>query len=112
VKLALSLLFTLVLAGSTASAADAAPSLPIQKALELAQQVLTASGDGDHVFITSVFFRKDAVFLPKSVWEVLWSRPINGSKPGKFEMGVEISMSGDVTHLIKGKLNVAPVNAH
>lgn len=113
VKSALALLCTLLLGVGSAFAGDPPPPpLPIHKAIELAQQVLDSAGVSDHVYIAQVAFRRDAIFIPKSVWEVIWSRPIDGSKKGKFEMGVEVSMSGEVTHLVKSRINVQPVNAH
>lgn len=112
VKSALALLCTLLLGVGSAFADDAPPQLSIQKATELAQQVLVSAGVSDHVYIAQILFRKDAVFLPKSVWEIVWSRPIDGSKKGKFEMGVEVNMSGEVTHLVKSRIDVKPVNAH
>jgi hypothetical protein len=76
--------------------------LPISRALDLGQKTLAEKGMANQAYIKSIELQQTAAFGGKQVWYVQWSEPIPASKPGKKEVGIEISMDGSVVHMIKG----------
>ena len=95
----------------SASARAEGPAISITKAIELAQGALVAKGKQNEVFIQSASLQRGSLLTPKASWIVTWSHTIPGSAEGKNEYGVEITMSGEVIHLIKVK-GKAPNSPH
>ena len=104
-------LFSFLLLGNAlAEAEDAAPALNARQALTLAEKALADKGMAGQVYIKSLALTRPTL-SSNDRWQVAWSSAIEGSKPGSREVGLEISMAGDVVHLIKGRGEVQKVAA-
>jgi hypothetical protein len=84
-------------------AADVPPSVTLKHAVELAEQTLVEKGVADQVYVVSAVLKRETLTAAKSFWEIAWSSAITGSKPGSQEVGVQVTMNGDVIHLLKGR---------
>lgn len=88
-----SLLTALTLTAAFAfTSAHAAPPLPIDKALKIANEYLKENGRGDTA-ITSITLEQTSIGGGKSVWAVRWETPVLLSDT-KRETGLEIGMDG------------------
>lgn len=72
----------------------------VRQAIDLAQEQLDLRGLQSTVQIESVVLKPSTILGSTRVWTVLWSSTIP-SDPGRFEIGVEIDMTGKVTRLEK-----------
>ncbi len=84
-------------------AGQAAPELPIRKAIELAEESLASKGKAGEVYIAKISWERSTILSKKAVWVITWSETIPGSKPDSKEVGLEINMQGDVVHLLHGR---------
>ena len=75
-------------------------SVSVQKAVELAQEQLEMRGLQASVQIESVALQPATVLGTSKIWTVLWSKPVPLDN-GKYEVGVEVDMSGKVMRLVK-----------
>ena len=80
----------------------AAPQLPVEKAVALANQHLKERGATGATYITSVRLENG----PR--WAFTWSEPI-AIDESKKETGVVIAMDGSLVSLVKGPPNKDPV---
>lgn len=85
------------------SLAQAAPAVSCKQALQLAEEALADKNPSNSVYVESVVLTRSSIFNGKVAWTVTWSSVVPASKPGTEEVGVEISMDGAVTHLVKGR---------
>lgn len=72
----------------------------VQKAVELAQEQLEMRGLQASVQIESVVLQPATVLGASKIWTVLWSKSVPLDN-GKYEVGVEVDMSGKVVRLVK-----------
>ena len=89
-----------ILAGTVLTlAASAAPNLPIDKAVALAQTRLKERGLEGKYFITSITLEPDTITRGAFHWYAKWnaSIPIEGTKT---ELGLEITMDGTVVSIV------------
>lgn len=80
----------------TAVAAEKAPALPIEKALQLAQDYLKRNNAKPAIVALSL--EKSALLGGKVRWYAKWSAPVQ--RDGKSEIGLEISMDGTLTRVV------------
>jgi len=93
-----------------APAADSAPALPIEKAVELANQALADKG-AKGVYIQSVALERTSIIGGKIAWVVRWSATVPGLKSGEREWGLRIAMNGNVLHMVHDPASyVAPTS--
>lgn len=72
----------------------------VQKAVELAQEQLEMRALQASVQIESVVLQPATVLGASKIWTVLWSKSVPLDN-GKYEVGVEVDMSGKVVRLVK-----------
>jgi hypothetical protein len=80
--------------------AVAAPALPIDKALAIAQRDLLDRGLAGRIHITSIGLETGSVFGGKKVWVATWSEPIRRDDR-KSETGIQVNMDGSAARLVK-----------
>jgi hypothetical protein len=86
---------------ATAVAADKRPELPLEKAVAIAVEYLKAAGqDKDH-WIASISYERESMTNATYKWYVKWGPPIDIG--GRRELGVEISMSGEMARAVDRK---------
>ncbi len=95
------------LAALTATA-FAGPTLPVEKAIVIAQQHLKERGGAGSAFITSVKLQPTTARGSTFRWAVEWSQPIVIDETKK-ETGIEIDMDGGLVSIVKGPANQDPV---
>ena len=92
-------LFTL---GILAAASTfAAPPLPADQAVALANKHLKERGASADIYLTSLKFEPTDVRRSQFRWSVDWSQPIPLDESKK-EVGIEIAMDGSIVSLVKG----------
>lgn len=94
--------FLFALTALFAAAAFAAPQLPVDKAVTLANQHLKERGATGATYITSVKLEAG----PR--WAFTWSEPIAIDETKK-ETGIMIAMDGRLVSIVKGPPNKDPV---
>lgn len=95
-------LFFFALASLFAATGFAAPQLPVDKAVALANQHLKERGAAGSTYITSVKLEAG----PR--WAFVWSEPIAIDETKK-ETGLMIAMDGSIVSIVKGPPNKDPV---
>jgi hypothetical protein len=90
---------TLALTLIFATTALAGPSLPIEKAVKIAQDWLKDAGQKDSNFIAAVSLDPTALTRSEFVWAVRWNTPIQLEET-KRETGIEIAMDGTVARYV------------
>lgn len=99
-KTCLALLFALGLS-VPAFSAEKRPELPLEKAVALAVDYLKTIGkDQDH-WIASISYERASMTNGSYKWFVKWGPPIK--LEGRKELGLEISMNGDVARAVDKK---------
>lgn len=89
------------------TSALAAPELPVEKAIAIAQKHLKERNAGG-AFITSVKLETENARRSSFRWAVEWSEPIALDETKK-ETGIEIAMDGTLVSIVKGPANRDPV---
>lgn len=82
---------------SLATAADPAPSLPIEQAVKLATTHLTERGLAGQHYIESLTLEDSSVTGGKRYWFARWMPSIKVD--GKYESGLKIEMDGSLSRL-------------
>lgn len=77
-----------------------APSVPVEKAIALAQEQLHVRGLEKTIFIQSAVLESASLLGGTRVWKVCWSDTVPASS-GRVELGLEINMKGEVVRLVK-----------
>lgn len=99
-KLPLGLVIALTLA-TAAVRADDRPALPLEKAVAISVDYLKSIGkDKDH-WIASISYERQSITNGTYKWFVKWGPPI--SLGGRKELGLEISMDGEVARAVDKK---------
>ena len=82
---------------SLASAADPAPAIPIDRAVQLATAHLTERGLVGQHYIASLTLEDSSVMGGKRYWLARWMPSIKVD--GKYESGLKIEMDGSLARL-------------
>ena len=85
----------------------AAPSLPIEQAVKIAQDDLKSRGLTGQVYITSITLEPDSVARSAFHWSIKWSAEVALNEEKK-ESGVQVSMDGQVARIVKVPPNRNP----
>lgn len=86
----------------------AAPILPVEKAVAIANKHLRERGAGSQYFITSIRLEPDTVRRSSFHWAVTYSESIPLDEVKK-EVGLEIAMDGSIVSVVKGQPNKDPL---
>jgi hypothetical protein len=99
-KRCLALLATVALLTTTLHAEDR-PALPLEKAVAIAADYLKSIGkDKDH-WIAAISYDRQSMTSPVYKWFVKWGPPMDIG--GRQELGLEISMDGEVARAVNKK---------
>jgi hypothetical protein len=94
------LLFAVALTTASVQAQDR-PALPLEKAVAIAVDYLKSIGKDKEHWIASISYDRKSMTNSTYTWFVKWGPPIN--LEGRKELGLEISMSGEVARAVDKK---------
>lgn len=77
------------------------PALPLEKAVAIAVDYLKTIGKDKEHWIASISYDRTSMTNPTYTWFVKWGPPINLG--GRKELGLEISMNGEVARAVDKK---------
>lgn len=99
-KFLFALLFAAVLMTASGQAQER-PALPLEKAVVIAVDYLKSIGKDKEHWIASISYDRTSMTNPTYTWFVKWGPPI--SLGGRKELGLEISMNGEVARAVDKK---------